>query len=149
MASSPTATEILARFYEAESIYLAAPPHERDFANGMATVLSPDFELYQSPDLPHSQSLYEGHAGLLNWSEEMAALVDQLKVADPKFFEREGADEVVVISVLKLRTREGGRKTELPLLQIVSVDREKGWITSTRPFYWDVAGLRGLVGRED
>ena len=96
MAALPTAAEILNRFYEAETAYMSAPPHLRDFANGMGLHLSPTLQLHQSPDLPYSQSLFKGHAGFQKWSEEMAALFDSLEVCEPKVFEREGESEVVV-----------------------------------------------------
>ncbi|KAK3678663.1 hypothetical protein LTR37_021463, partial [Vermiconidia calcicola] len=130
MASSafPTAAAILDRFYAAETTYMAAPPSERDFAGGMGQHLSLDLTLLQSPDLPYSQPLYKGHSGFQQWSEEMAGLFDSLVVHEPKVFEREGDDEVVVSSTLKLRTREGGRRWEAPMVQIVRVDREKGVI---------------------
>lgn len=147
MTSLPTAADILNRFYEAETIYMAAPEHERDFDSGMGLTLSTDLQLHQSPDLPYTQTLYQGHAGFQKWSEEMAALFDSLVVSDPKVFEREGDDEVVVTSVLKLRTREGGKRWEAPLSQIVRVDREKGVITMLRPIYWDVKGLNALLGK--
>ena len=144
--SLPTAAEILARFYEAETIYMAAPPDQRDFASGMGRTLSPDLELYQSPDLMFSSSEYHGHEGFQKWSEEMAGFFSSLVVAEPKVYEREGANEVVVVSRLELTTREHGREWKAPLTQVVSVDREKGWITSIRPFYWDVAGLKKMLG---
>ncbi len=147
MASLPTAAEILKRFYDAESVYMAAPSGERDFAGGMGKVLSPKVEIHQSPDLPYSQSLYEGHEGFIKWSEEMAGFFDKLEVTDPQVFEREGADEVVVSSVLKLRTRNGGKEWEAPLLQTIGVDREKGWLLFIRPFYWNVGGLKEVVGK--
>lgn len=146
---APTAAEILNRFYEAETKYMAAPPDQRDFAGGMGTVLSSNVKIFQSPDLPYSQSTYEGHAGFQKWGEEMAGLFDSLVVSDPKIFEQQGgeADEVVVASTLKLRVRKTGERWEAPLLQVIGVDREEGKITFIRPFYWDVKGLNEVVGR--
>ena len=143
--SLPTPAEILAQFYEAETKYMAASPEDRDFASGMGRVLSPNLRLYQSPDLPYSQSEYHGHEGFQVWSEEMANLFSGLVVSDPNVFELEGSDEVVVSSTLKLKTKEGGRSWEAPLLQIMGVDRKEGVITSIRPFYWDVEGLKKIV----
>lgn len=147
MAGLPTAAEILKKFYDAETVYMAAAPADRDFAGGMGKVLSPKVEIHQSPDLPYSQSLYEGHEGFIKWGEEMAGFFDKLEVTDPKIFEREGADDVVVSSVLKLRTRDGGKDWEAPLLQIIGVDREKGCILFIKPFYWNVGGLNVVVGK--
>ena len=143
----PTAAEILNRFYAAETTYMSAPPSERDFAGGMGQHLSQELTLLQSPDLPYSKSLYKGHAGFQQWSEEMAGLFDSLVVHEPKVFERDGDDEVVVSSTLKLGTREGGRKWEAPMVQIMRVDREKGVIVMIQPIYWDVAGLNRVVGK--
>ena len=143
----PTAAEILARFYQAETIYMAAPPEERDFASGMGRTLSPDLRLYQSPDLMFSSSEYHGHEGFQKWSKEMAGFFSHLVVADPQVFEKDGANDVVVVSRLELKTREGGKEWAAPLTQVVGVDREKGVITSIRPFYWNVAGLKKLLGQ--
>ena len=142
----PTAAQILARFYEAETIYMAASPSERDFAGGMGKTLSPSLDLYQSPDLPWG-GVYKGHEGFQQWSETMASYFSSLVVAEPKVFESEGGSEVVVVSTLRLKTKRDGRDWAAPLTQTVKVDREKGWITEIRPFYWDVAGLNRLLGR--
>lgn len=143
----PTPAWILNRFYEAETIYMATAPEQRDFASGMGTVLSPDLVVYQSPDLMFSSSEYHGHEGFLKWAEEMAGFFSGLVVAEPKVYEREGSDEVLVHSRLELVTREGGKEWKRPLCQVVTVDREKAWITSIRPFYWDVASLREVLGK--
>ena len=143
----PSPAEILDRFYKAETIYMASPPEQRDLASGMGAVLSPELVVYQSPDLMFSSSEYHGHDGFLKWCEEMAGFFNGLVVADPKVYERQGSDEVLVHSTLELVTREGGREWKRPLCQVVKVDREKGWITSIRPFYWDVAGLREVLGK--
>ena len=146
MPSLPTPAQILARFYEAETAYMAASPSERDFAGGMGKTLAPDFTSQQSPDLPWGGA-WKGHKGFQNWSEIMASLFSSLEVQEPRIFEKEGEDEVVVVSTLRLVTREGGKEWAAPLTQTVKVDREKGWITEIRPFYWDVAGLRRLLGK--
>jgi ketosteroid isomerase-like protein len=149
MGLPPTPAEILDCFYKEETKYMAAPPDQRDFAGGMGTVLSPNVKIFQSPDLPYSQSIYEGHDGFQKWGEEMAALFDSLVVSNPRVFEGAGAEasEVVVASTLKLRVRKTGEKWEAPLLQIIGVDRLEGQITSIRPFYWDVKGLNAAVGK--
>ena len=144
-ASLPTPADILDKFYKAESIYMAAPPEKRDFAAGMGAVLSKDVVIHQSPDLPYSQSEYRGHDGFQKWGTEMASLFSKLVVADPKVYEREGADEVLVLSRLELTSRHTGKDIEFPLCQVVGVDREKGVLTSIRPFYWDVEGLKKAI----
>lgn len=77
----------------------------------------------------------------------MASLFSKLIVAEPKVYEREGADEVVVISRLELTSRDTGKDIELPLAQVMGVDRKVGVITSMRPFYWDVDGLKKAIGK--
>ena len=77
----------------------------------------------------------------------MAGHFEVLDVMEPKVFESAGSDEVVVRSTLKLVNRGGGWEWIAPLMQIVTVDREKGIITESRPFYWDVAGLRKVPGK--
>ena len=57
----PTAAEILSRFYDAERIYMSAPPNEADFS-GIAATMAPSVKLYQSPDLPYGGE-YEGPEG--------------------------------------------------------------------------------------
>jgi hypothetical protein len=146
-ANLPTPAEILDRFYKAESIYMAAPPEKRDFASGMGPTLSPDVVIHQSPDLPYSESVYRGHDGFQKWGQEMGALFSKLVVAEPKVYEREGADEVVVVSRLELTSRDTGKDIEFPLVQVVGVDRKAGVLTSIRPFYWDVAGLKTAIGK--
>lgn len=143
MASKlPTPAEILDKFYKAETIYMAVPPEKRDFANGTGTTLSPDVIIHQSPDLPYSQSEYRGHEGFQQWGQEMAGLFSKLIVADARVFEREGTNEVLVSSRLELTSRDTGKDITLPMVQIVGVDYSKGWITSIRPFHWDVEGLK-------
>ncbi|KAF2171962.1 hypothetical protein M409DRAFT_18193 [Zasmidium cellare ATCC 36951] len=141
--SLPTPAQVLAKFYEAETIYMAAAPKERDIA-GMASCLSEDFRLYQSPDLPYGGT-YEGRSGFKKWSDDMASYFDRLEVIDPQVFEKSGSDSVVVSSTLKLRVRKNGVELVGPLLQAMKVDREKGLLTEIRPFYWNVKGLNEAV----
>lgn len=143
----PTAADILDRFYKAETVYMSLPAEQRDFQSTMGLTISPDIELYQSPDLPYG-GVYHGHDGFLEWSEAMSSYFSELEVLEPKVFEREGADEVVVLSTLKLKTRSTGKAWVAPLAQAVKVDREKGLITMIRPFYWDVKGLNEVLGKQ-
>ena len=145
--SLPTPAEILNSFYEAETTYMSLPPSSRDFASGMGRVLSPNLTLHQSPDLMFSQSTYQGREGFQAWAEEMAGFFSNLVVAEPKVYEREGADEVLVHGRLELVTRDGGKEWKAPMCQVVRVDRSKGWIEEIRPFYWDVRGLREVLGK--
>ncbi|USW56494.1 Putative NTF2-like domain superfamily protein [Septoria linicola] len=103
----PTAAEILQRFYDAETIYMAAAPKDRDFANGMGKHLCKDMKLVQSPDLPYGGT-YEGHVGFQQWTEAMASYFDRLDVTDPQLFEQSGSDTIIVKSFLKLRVRKTG-----------------------------------------
>ena len=145
MASRPTPAEILNRFYEAETLYMASAPSERDFSNTMGVHVSPDIHLFQSPDLPWGGD-YQGHAGFQKWSEAMGSYFSSLEVLEPKVFEKDGADEVVVTSTLKLTVKGDDKQWIAPLVQVMKVDREKEWIVEIRPMYWNVAGLRELLG---
>ncbi len=145
-SSLPTAAEILNRFYEAEKVYMSTPASEQDFDSTMGRTLSPNVELYQSTDLPYG-GVYHGHSGFQKWSEEMSSYFSNLIVDEPRVFEQEGADEVVVLSTLKLKTRATGKDWVAPLAQAVKVDRQKGYITVMRPFYWDVKGLNEVLGK--
>lgn len=146
-ANLPTPVEILNKFYKAETIYMASPPEDRDFASGMGVTLAPDVIIYQSPDLPYSHTEYHGHEGFQQWGAEMAGFFSKLVVAEPKVYERDGADEVLVVSTLELTSRDTGKDINLPLCQVIGVDREKGVITFIRPFYWNVEGLKKAIGK--
>ncbi|KAH8887153.1 hypothetical protein GQ53DRAFT_327277 [Thozetella sp. PMI_491] len=135
---------ILERFYDAERIYMAAPPTERD-ASGMVACISPAMRLYQSPDLPYG-GVYEGLEGFLQWSKQMSDLFDVVDVQNPRVLEGDG--EAVVLSTLHLRVRRTGQVLVRPLAQQVKTDGEKGVITEIRPFYWDVAGLNAAVAEQ-
>ncbi|KXT12138.1 hypothetical protein AC579_10394 [Pseudocercospora musae] len=100
-----TPAEILQQFYDAETIYMAASPENRDFTSGMGKTLSPYLKLYQSPDLPYG-GVFEGHAGFQEWSQTMASYFDKLEVMDPHVFEQAGSHSVIVASTLKLRVRK-------------------------------------------
>ncbi|KAH8893646.1 hypothetical protein GQ53DRAFT_745107 [Thozetella sp. PMI_491] len=141
MASKPTtATEILYRFYEAERIYMAAPLDQRD-STDLAACLSPDFSAIQSPDLPWGGS-WNGIDGFLTWGKLMGQYFDILDVQEPRVFEKDGADEVVVALNLHLRVRKTQEVLDHPMVQIVKVDLENGVIKSFQPFMWNVAGLK-------
>lgn len=140
--SLPTAADILNRFYEAERIYMTQPLSTRDFS-GMAACLSPEVKLHQSPDLPYG-GVYHGREGWLACFKAMGEAYSALDVVEPRVLE--GEDEVVVLSTLKLTGRKTGREWVQPLCQHVMVDREKGVITDMRPWYWDVAGLKEVIG---
>lgn len=146
--SLPTAAEILSKFYAEETAYMSHPPDQRDFASGMAACLSPDFVCYQSPDLPWGGE-WHGREGLKRWIDTMSSYWSALEVLEPKFYERVGEDgkgSVLVESVLRLQARGTGEVWQKPLVQIIKVDREQGWIESIQPFYWDVRGLRDALG---
>ena len=146
MASLPTPAEILNRFYEAETEYMLTPPEQRNFSTGWGRTISSSMVLHQSADLPYGGE-YHGHEGFLKWTEEMSSRFSTLDVKDPQVFEKEGSDQVMVSSTLELTVRKTGQKWIAPMCQTVRVDREKGWITEIRPFYWNVKGLNEALGR--
>ncbi|KAM0715169.1 hypothetical protein Q7P37_009634 [Cladosporium fusiforme] len=146
--SLPTALQILNTFYAAETVYMSSPPSTRS-PTDMLSVISPDIKLHQSPDLPWGGE-YSGHEGFLAWGEAMGKYFANLEVLEPKVFEEEGAgggdgNEVVVRSRLRLTLKEGV-VWEKGLVQVVRVERERGWIVEITPFYWDVRGLREVLG---
>lgn len=78
----------------------------------------------------------------------MSKYFGNLEVLEPKIFEEsEGGDgsEVVVKSRLRLTLRSG-RVWERGLVQVVRVDRAEGVICEITPYYWDVKGLREVIG---
>jgi len=141
--SLPTPKEILDRFYAAEAIFMAAPDATRD-PTAMLNTLSPQLQVHQSPDLPWGGE-WVGHEGFAAWGATMTSYFSLLEVLEPRVFERDEGDEVMVISTLKLVTK-AGEVWEKPMTQLVRVDRKEGVITEITPFNWDVQGLRKLVG---
>jgi hypothetical protein len=139
----PTPKEILARFYAAEAIFMAAPDDARDPTDMLAT-LSPTIRVHQSPDLPWGGE-YVGHEGFAAWGAIVTSYFKSLRVMEPKVFERAEGDEVVVLSTLRLETK-AGEVWAREMVQIVRVDRDKGVIVEITPFQWDVRGLRELLG---
>jgi ketosteroid isomerase-like protein len=136
--SLPTPKEILARFYDAERVYMSASPSTAD-PSILAATLSPDVKLIQSPDLPYGGT-FEGVAGFIDWARQMSELFSGVDVKNPEILE--GVDKVVVLSTVDFTVRRTGEVLTRPLYQIVKVDREKGVITEMRPVYWDVEGLK-------
>lgn len=85
----------------------------------------------------------------------MAGHFDNLEVLEPRVFEQGGddggegeGDEVVVKSRLRLTLKNGGGVWERGMVQVVRVERAEGRIVEITPFYWDVRGLRGVLGLE-
>lgn len=141
--SLPTPKQILDRFYAAEAIFMAAADSSRD-PTDMLSTLSPNLKIYQSPDLPWGGE-WVGHEGFVAWGAAMTSYFSSLEVLEPRVFERAEGDEVMVFSTLRLKTK-AGEVWEKPLTQLVRVDREEGVIVEITPFYWDVQGLKKLLG---
>ena len=78
----------------------------------------------------------------------MTSYFSSLEVLEPRVFEsaETDSDEIMVFSTLRLRTRQGGVVWERPLTQVVRVNRGEGVVLEITPFYWDVAGLRRILG---
>ncbi|KAF4439935.1 hypothetical protein F53441_12436 [Fusarium austroafricanum] len=146
MASSKqhTARSILESFYEAERIYMASPPEERDFS-GIAATLSNEVRLKQSSGLPYAGE-YTGPDGFQKWAQDIAEYFDKVDVQKPEIFESEGSNRVVSLSYLQLRVRKTGEELKYPMCQVIQVDREAGVIKSIMPFYWDVYDLNRAIG---
>jgi hypothetical protein len=75
----------------------------------------------------------------------MTSYFQSLKVLEPRVFEQADGDEVMVFSTLRLETKKG-EVWQKPLTQIIKVDRDEGVIVQITPFYWDVQGLKKLLG---
>ncbi|RGP63620.1 hypothetical protein FLONG3_9833 [Fusarium longipes] len=139
-----TARSILDSFYDAERIYMASPPEERDFS-GMAATLSKEVKLKQTSGLPYAGE-YVGPEGLQKWAQEMATYFDKVDVQDPQIFEKEGSNRIISLSYLALRVRKTGQELKYPMCQTMTVDLEAGVIKSIMPFYWDVYALNKAIG---
>jgi ketosteroid isomerase-like protein len=141
--SLPTPKEILDRFYATEAIFMAAPDATRD-PTDMLSTLSPKIKVHQSPDLPWGGE-WVGHEGFAAWGATITSYFQSLEVLEPRVFEQADGDEVMVFSTLRLETKKG-EVWQKPLTQIIKVDRGEGVIVQITPFYWDVQGLRRLLG---
>lgn len=80
----------------------------------------------------------------------MSGYFSALEVLSPQVFELAGAEgggeAVLVLGTLKLVVKGCGEVWEKPFTQVVEVERGEGVLRSIRPFYWDVRGLRGVLG---
>jgi hypothetical protein len=139
-----TARSVLDSFYDAERIYMAAPPEERDFS-GMAATLSKEVILKQSSGLPYA-GIYTGPEGFQKWAQDMAGYFDKVDVQNPEIFEREGSNRIISLGYLHLRVRKTGEELKYPLCQVIQVNLEAGVIKSIMPFYWDVYALNKAIG---
>ncbi|CAI6095087.1 unnamed protein product [Clonostachys chloroleuca] len=143
-ARKHTPRSILEAFYDAERIYMSAPPDKRDFS-GIAATLSPDYRLLQTPALPYGGE-YIGPEGLERWAKQMADYFSIVDVKAPEIFESEGSNRVVVYSTVHFKVRATGEEVDYPFCQVVTVDLEKGVMTELMPFYWDVAQVNRMLG---
>ena len=134
---SPTAIEVVARFYAAEAAYMDA---NGEHFTAMAATLDPEVVLHQSPDLPWGGE-FHGHAGYEDWARRMSAAFDRLEVRDRRFL-CEG-EAVVVTCRLLTRARSFGETLDLPMAQVIRVRGER--IVDFRPFYWNVPAYRAAV----
>ncbi|CAF3517172.1 hypothetical protein SNK03_007299 [Fusarium graminearum] len=138
-----TARSILDAFYDAERVYMASSPEERDFS-GMAATLSKEVKLKQTSGLPYAGE-YVGPEGFQKWAEDMANYFDKVDVQNPEIFEREGSNRIISLGYLHLRVRKTGEELKWPLCQVMTVDLEAGVIKSIMPFYWDVYALNKAI----
>ncbi|KAL4928069.1 nuclear transport factor 2 family protein [Aspergillus undulatus] len=139
-----TARQVLDAFYDAERIYMSAPPETRDFS-GIAATMSPNIRIEQTSALPYA-GVYIGPQGVQDWATRMAEHYDIVDVQDPEIFERAGSDRVAVLSNLHLRVRATGQDLYFPFAQSFTVDLEEGVILEIRSFLWDVAAINKALG---
>jgi uncharacterized protein len=137
-----TPLSILNAFYAAERNYMSSPPETRDFSV-MASTISPNMILYQTPNLPYSGT-YHGVQGFKEHFEKMGKVYSEVDVGGVEVFQ--GEEGVVVYCEVRFVVRGTGREVRQRLCQVVKVDGEKGWLREMRVFYWDVPGLVELFG---
>lgn len=134
-----TPQSILARFYEAERLYMTNPTDPINISALNAT-LSQNVKLIQTPALPYG-GIWEGITGFQGWSTQMSELFDIVDVQDPLVFSNEQSNKVIINAQVKFRVRKTQKELVYPMCQVVVVDSEEGVITEIQPFYWDVRGL--------
>lgn len=139
-----TARSVLEKFYEAERVYMSTAPEDRDFS-GIASTLSPDFRMEQTSALPYAGT-YIGPQGMEDWVRRMAEYFSVVDVQGPEILERDGSDRIAVSSEVHLRVRKTGEDLKFPHCQVITVDLERGVMTSLYPFYWDVAAVNKALG---
>lgn len=54
----------------------------------------------------------------------------------------------MVLSNVRFRVKATGEELKYPFCQVMKVDRQQGFITEMRPFYWDVAGLNAALAEK-
>lgn len=139
-AGHPSASETLARFYEAEARYSSVPSDGN--WNALGAFLDPDFILFQAESLPYG-GIWRGPDGFRAWMKAMGDFRSHFSVAAVRIFE--GPDVVVIQAMVTGTARKTGRDIEMPVAQIVTL--RDGRLLEVRPFYWDTAATRqALVG---
>ena len=128
-----TAAATLARFYEAESAYLASGGG--DFSRVAAT-LDPECVIYQPASLPYGGA-WRGHTGFEAWMKSFAQLWSSLEVKDSELYPN--GDVVISRSHVYAIAKEDGRPIDWPLLQFFRL--RNGRVLELWPFYWDTATL--------
>ena len=133
-------------FYDAELVYMALPPDKADFSI-IANTLTEDVNLTQTSGLPYS-GIFSGRAGFQDWAKQMNKWFSTVDVHDRGIFlpQDPASNEIIVKSKVRFVARTTGEEWIDPLLQVVTVDLEKGQISSMKPFYWDVTALNQRIG---
>ncbi len=131
------ATTTLARFYEAESAYLATGG--RDFS-AIAAALDPECVIYQPASLPYGGE-WRGHRGFEAWMQAFAQQWSSLEVKGTELYPN--GDVVVSKSHVYAVAQATGLHLDWPLLQFFRMRENK--ILELRPFYWDTATLLTIL----
>ena len=126
------ATATLARFYEAESAYLAAGG---DFSS-IAATLDPECVIYQPASLPYGGE-WRGHRGFEAWMHAFAQQWSILELKDTELYPN--GDVIVSKSHVYAISKATGLHLDWPLLQFFRMRENK--VLELRPFYWDTATL--------
>jgi ketosteroid isomerase-like protein len=146
--STNTPTEILQRFYAAEAVYMATPPDSPEAStnfDAMAACFAPDLKVYQPKDLPWGGT-WEGTEGFLAWGKVMKGYFDKLEPEPIRILD-DGKETVVVESIIHVRIKGTGEEHDVRLVQIATVDLEKGVIKDIRQYPFEMKEVLARLGK--
>lgn len=141
MSSEDGPVALLARFYEAESGYLA---DQGDFGP-MAETLDRECVMVQPDSLPYGGQ-WQGHQGYQDWLQAFGQAWASLSVQGSHIYAAE-ADTVFSRSTVVGTARATGREITYPLLQMITI--RDGRILRIEPFYWDTHQVLVAFGDAD
>ncbi|MET9323007.1 nuclear transport factor 2 family protein [Streptomyces sp. NPDC003038] len=137
-----SASEVLTRFYAAESAYVAAGGPGRAPFGELAACLDPEVVLHQAPGLPYAGD-WRGPDGIERFMAVMGEVWQSVEFLDQRRI-IDGQD-VVVTSRVRFVARASGRALDTTIVQLMTV--RDGRIREIRPFYWDPAAVSAVLER--